>query len=129
VRALAACAVLPPLLSVVSLERIVRAAGTGPAGAGAVPDDAVLAAYVSQVLYRLPPPWRHTCLRRGVVLYWLLRRSGRPVELRIGVRREAGAALAAHAWLMKDGAPYLEPDPSHSARFTEIARFPSPVAG
>jgi hypothetical protein len=122
--------VLPPLVSLVSLERIARLAGAAgaPRSRGA-PDDDVLAAYVSQLLYRLPPPWRHTCLKRGVVLYWLLRRAGRPVALHIGVRRDGAGALAAHAWLVKDGAPYLEQDPAHSARFTEIARFPSPAAG
>jgi hypothetical protein len=129
VRALAACAVLPPLVSVVSLARISAAAGRLPRGPrGAAPDDTALSAYVEQVLRRLPPPWRYTCLRRGVVLYHLLRRAGRPVALHIGVRKDAAGALAAHAWLVKDDAPYLESDPAHSATFSEIARFPSPEA-
>lgn len=114
----------------VSLERIARAAAATPRRASpTAPEDTLLAAYVGQLLYRLPPPWRYTCLKRGVVLYWLLRRAGRPVALHIGVRKDEAGALAAHAWLVKDGAPYLEPDPAHSARFTEIARFPSPAAG
>ena len=113
----------------VSLERIARRAGVARRASPAAPDDGALAAYVSQLLYRLPPPWRHTCLKRGVVLYWLLRRAGRPVALHIGVRKDEAGALAAHAWLMLNGAPYLEPDPAHSTRFTEIAAFPSPAAG
>jgi len=129
VRALAACAVLPPLVSVVSLERIARVARAAARRSPTAPDDDLMAAYVSQLLYRLPPPWRHTCLKRGVVLYWLLRRAGSPVALHIGVRKDDAGALAAHAWLVKDGRPYLEQDPAHSARFTEIASFPSPAAG
>lgn len=110
-----------------SLARIARVAGRAPGRAPrGAPDDAGLAEYVSQLLWRLPPPWRHTCLRRSVVLYHLLRRAGRPVGLRVGVRRDADGALEAHAWLVKDGAPYLESDPAHAARFTEIATFPSP---
>jgi hypothetical protein len=125
-RALAACAVLPPLLLVVSLERIAAAAGRGPTRTprGAAPDDEVLAAYVGRVLRRLPPPWRHTCLRRGIVLYHLLRRAGRPVALQIGVRRTAEGALAAHAWLVKDGRPYLEPGQDQSVSYAPIAAFP-----
>ena len=117
---------LPPLLSLVSLSRIASVAGRSPKrGKVTDPDDAELAAYVDEVLRRLPPPWRYTCLRRGLVLYHLLRRAGRPVALHIGVRKEAGGALAAHAWLVSDGAPYLEYDPAHSATFAEIATFPS----
>jgi hypothetical protein len=128
-RALAACAVLPPLVSIASLSRIGAAVGKRPLRASAAgPDDAALSAFVDRVLRRLPPPWRYTCLRRGLVLYHLLSRAGRPVELLIGVRKDAGGALAAHAWLVKNGVPYLEKDPAHSAAFTEIARLPAPAA-
>ena len=116
---------LPPLLSLVSLTRIASMVGRSPKrGSVTAPDDEVLAAYVGQVLRRLPPPWRYTCLRRGLVLYHLLRRAGRPVALHIGVRKDVGGLLAAHAWLVEGGAPYLEGDPAHSARYVEIAIFP-----
>ena len=128
-RALLACAVLPPLVSAVSLARIsALVERTRRRPWSAVPDDTTLSAFVGQVLRRLPPPWRYTCLRRSVVLYCLLRSSGRPVVLHIGVRKDAGGVLAAHAWLVKGGVPYLESDPAHSATFAEIARFPSPEA-
>lgn len=117
---------LPPLVSLVSFARIAALAGRSPQrGSVTAPDDEVMAAYVGQVLRRLPPPWRYTCLRRGVVLYHLLRRAGRPVALHIGVRKDAGGTLAAHAWLVKGGAPYLELDAAHSATYAEIATFPS----
>lgn len=124
-RALAACAVLPPLLSLVSFARLASLAGRAPGRAkGGAPDDAVLDGYVSMHLRRLPPPWRYTCLRRSLVLYHLLRRAGRPVSLHIGVRKSGRGDLMAHAWLVRDGAAYLEPDRNEHREFKVIATFP-----
>jgi hypothetical protein len=121
--------VVPPLLGVVSLARLGHWLG-GRAGdrriPAAVPDDHAVADWVTGVLRRLPGPWRYTCLRRAAVLYFLLRRAGRPVELWVGVRRVPAGALDAHAWLVRDGRPYLESDPGHAGRYTVIARFPEP---
>ncbi|HEX4823039.1 MAG TPA: lasso peptide biosynthesis B2 protein [Candidatus Polarisedimenticolaceae bacterium] len=55
-----------------------------------------------------------SCLRRALTAWWLLRREGIPVTIRIGVRREE-SALAAHAWIEHDGVP--------------IGDLPSVVAG
>lgn len=49
-------------------------------------------------------PYRATCLRQSLALWWLLRRRGIPAELRIGVRKD-GDALLAHAWVEQEGAP------------------------
>jgi hypothetical protein len=87
-------------------------------------NDAALSAYVGEILRRLPPPWRYTCLRRSVVLYHLLRRAGRDISLHIGVRKSGTGALQAHAWLVRDGAPYLEPDRDEHRAFSVIATFP-----
>ena len=43
-------------------------------------------------------PYDATCLRRSLVLWWLLRRHGINSRLRIGVRREKEGVLA-HAWV------------------------------
>ena len=116
---------LPPLVSIVPLSRISALAGKGPGRESADgPDDRVLSAYVGQVLRRLPPPWSYTCLRRSVVLYHLLRRAGRDVSLYIGVRKSGAGALQAHAWLVRGGAPYLEPDRDEHRAFSVIATFP-----
>lgn len=126
VRAALAAVVIPPLVSVTSLARLASRLGRGPGriGVGDGPDDVSLARWVDGLLRRLPRPWRRTCLKRAAVLYHLLRRAGRPVEMWIGVRRDAAGALVAHAWLMRDGTPYLEsasdPRPLHAV----IARFP-----
>ena len=47
-------------------------------------------------------PYRATCLRQSLVLWWLLSRRGIAVELRIGVRKDGGE-LQAHAWVEHDG--------------------------
>ena len=128
VRATAAVVVVAPLVALRSFAQLARWLGAGrrggPPARAAKVDDALLARWVERVLYALPGPWHHTCLRRATVLYGLLRRAGRPVELVIGVRRDAAGGVAAHAWLERDAAPYLEADPAIPARHTVLARFP-----
>jgi hypothetical protein len=117
--------VLPPLLSIVSLAQLSGFVGSiRGSNASSAPDDAALSACVAGILRRLPPPWRYTCLRRSVVLYHLLRRAGRDISLNIGVRKSGAGALQAHAWLVRDGVPYLEPDREEHRAFSVIATFP-----
>lgn len=47
-------------------------------------------------------PVKATCLKRALVLSWLLGRRGTQTELRMGVARHDGS-LKAHAWLNLDG--------------------------
>lgn len=130
-RAAAATLVIPPLVATTSFARLATRLGRAPARArpGDGPDDASLASWVDGALRRLPRPWRRTCLKRAAVLYHLLRRAGRPVEMWIGVRRDGDGRVAAHAWLMRDGAPYLEPPGATVTLHTVIARFPHPRGG
>jgi Transglutaminase-like superfamily len=124
-RATLAALLFPPLISTVSMERIAkwiaRARSATPPDSSV--DDRALAEWVDRVLRRLPPPWRHTCLRRAVPLHYLLHRAGRPAELRIGVRRNEAGALAAHAWLTRDGKPYLEPGIEQIESFQVLTTF------
>ena len=127
IRATLAALVLPPLVHVVPLDRIARLMTRGPMRSP--PDDAVddraLAEWVDRVLNRLPPPWRRTCLKRALVLHYLVRCAGRRTELQIGVRRDEHDALAAHAWLVRDDLPYLEPGADHAASYQVLTAFPS----
>ncbi len=54
---------------------------------------------------------RASCLRQALVVEQRLRRRGLPAELRIGVRKGAGATFDAHAWVELDnialGQPFL----------------------
>ena len=126
-RATLAALTFPPLIHLTSLERITRwiARTPSPSPPDDTVDDPALAEWVDRVLRRLPPPWRHTCLRRALALHYLLHRAGRPADLRIGVRRDATGALAAHAWLTHDDQPYLESGTEHVGSFQVLTTFPS----
>ena len=124
-RATATVAVVPPLLYFVSFSRLAGwLGGSGNHSVAQDLDDTSLARWVDRLLRNLPNPWRRTCLKRAAVLYHLLRRAGRPVELWIGVHKTGAAALGAHAWLVRGGVPYLETHPEHPQQHTVIARFP-----
>ncbi|HSE51413.1 MAG TPA: lasso peptide biosynthesis B2 protein [Gemmatimonadales bacterium] len=130
-RASLAAVVLPPLVHLASLQRIAGwiEARPAPAAPDATVDDAALAEWVDRVLTRLPPPWRRTCLKRALVLHYLLHRAGRPATLVIGVRRDEHDALAAHAWLAHAGTPYLESGADQVASYQVLTAFPSSTRG
>lgn len=131
-RAAALVLLVPPLVYVVSFARLATwLGGRGQVAPEAALDDASLARWVDRLLRRLPGPWHRTCLKRAAVLYHLLRRAGRPVELCIGVTRGGAAeqgSVAAHAWLVRAGEPYLESHPEHALSHVVIARFPEAPA-
>jgi Transglutaminase-like superfamily len=127
-RAIAAVAIIPPLLELVSfarLERVLRSAAR--VQMTNAPDDRTSSKWVDETLARLPGAWRRTCLRRAAVLYYLLRSSGRDVDLCIGVRRDEHGALLAHAWLVRHGGIYMEPSSTSEVvgEYTLIAQFPA----
>lgn len=115
---------LPPLLSAISFARLARWIGGRRPARAAAPAEADLAAWTEAILRRLPPPWRYTCLRRGIVLYYLLRKSGRDATLHIGVRRAPEGTFVAHAWLTRHSALLLEPLSNQPAQYRIIASFP-----
>lgn len=47
-------------------------------------------------------PYRATCLRRSLLLWWVARRRGFDPQLRIGVRRQS-RTMTAHAWIELEG--------------------------
>ena len=125
IRTVAAALVIPPLLHLLSLERLSRwlvGRSRQPVADGAPPPDST-AWRVDRVLTVLPWPWRRTCLKRAATLFYLLRLSGYQVELRVGVRREKGNRLEAHAWLTFLGEPFLEPPSADILTFSPIATF------
>lgn len=129
-RAAAAALILPAAIRVMSLARLMTwiTPDVSKRRPVAPIDDTALARWVSRILAHLPGPWHLSCLNRSVVLYHLLRAAGRRVELCIGVTRVApGAGLSAHAWLLLDGAPYLEAE-SPSTGLPIVARFPDALA-
>ncbi len=57
-------------------------------------------------------PGNITCLKKALVLSWLLGRRGIATTLRIGVAREEGR-LKAHAWLEQDGRVIIDDASTH----------------
>lgn len=125
-RATAASLALPPLVYLVSLDRLTGwiARTSRPPDPDPTVDDAALAEWVDRVLTRLPGPWRKTCLKRALVLHYLLQRAGRPAGLRIGVRRDESRELTAHAWLVRQEQPYLESAGQSLDSYRVLAAFP-----
>jgi len=124
VRTVLAALVLPPLLSVVSFARLATWINRRHPAKPKAPPESDLAEWTDRLLRRWPPPWRHTCLRRGIVLHYLLRKAGRPAALHIGVRRDAAGAFVAHAWLTRNGELLLEPASNRADQYRVIASFP-----
>ncbi|MEO7997180.1 MAG: lasso peptide biosynthesis B2 protein [Gemmatimonadaceae bacterium] len=118
---------VPPLLYVVPVNRLIARLGARKTSYESPPINE-LVREVDNWLTRLPRPWRTTCLKRSSILYALLRRSGEDVQLHIGVKREADRSFAAHAWLMRNDQPYLEPAGSAYATFQMITAFPEQTA-
>lgn len=63
------------------------------------------------------------CLERSMVLYWLLRSRGIPVELRVGAQKKA-EQFEAHAWVECDGIALNEDEDVH----LHFVPFDGPVA-
>lgn len=116
--------VVPPLVHLAPLHRLTAVLGARRPGRVPPPVEP-LVREVEFWLGRLPWPWRSTCLKRATILYALLRPAGEPVELHVGVKRTREGAFTAHAWLVRGGAPYLEPVTETPETFRVIATFPS----
>jgi len=63
------------------------------------------------------------CLARALALQALMARAGMPARLCIGVTKDSGGVLEAHAWVLHEGAPVFdEPD---LARYSLLSAFPA----
>ena len=71
-------------------------------------------------------PYRATCLRQSLALWWLLRRRGIPAELRIGVRKDGGE-LQAHAWVEHQGQALNDMQRTTAAYAAFALSIPSPA--
>ena len=89
-----------PFTRLLTLSKKVFLNRKGEAALGLVPSVSRLA-WLVEVAGRYTPVTA-TCLKKALVLSWLLGRKGTQTEVRIGVAREEGR-LKAHAWLDYDG--------------------------
>ena len=63
-------------------------------------------------------PWRTSCLRQALAVWWLLRRRRLPAELKIGVIRR-DPPFQAHAWVELDGVA-LDPEAAAHVAFPPL---------
>lgn len=67
-------------------------------------------------------PFPATCLRRSLVLWWLLKRRGVASEIKIGAQRNTGP-FKAHAWVEWDGGQSdSPPELKHLAVFKPLSK-------
>jgi hypothetical protein len=77
--------------------------------------------YVEMAIREGRPLVRPGCLTRGVTRYYFFRRDGMDVSLCFGMGQVDGEFVG-HCWLVKDGAPFMEPyDPR--PRYAEMYRI------
>ena len=64
-----------------------------------------------------------SCWKRAAVLRRYLLLNGIETEVVFGVRKESGGELAGHAWLEREGAPFLEGElPQYTVTFRHPSR-------
>lgn len=97
-----------------------------PAMRVAEPDDARMrkvVLYVDAICSRISYLRSDACVPRSLTLYHFARRFGHDAVWNCGVRKTSDGALDGHAWLTRNGAPYLEPD-DRARRFTVTFSYP-----
>jgi len=117
-------AVLPVAVRYLSVARLVRL--LTPRRVGAARHAALLwhsARTMDWLVDRRPFRFWGHCLRRSLVLYFVATRTGYPVTLVLGARRN-GSSVTGHAWIELDGLPLLEPGEHPEQRFVVMVRLP-----
>jgi hypothetical protein len=133
---LALATVVPVLLRVLSLPRVLRLLTPKQAQPLKADRDRAFARkvahYTDALLRHRLWIYRPNCLRRSLVLYHFLCRSGWAVQICLGVRSTPmgdglSAGLQGHAWLVYGGEPFLERHTGLVERYTVSYRFPAAV--
>jgi len=94
-------------------------------------DAARIVACVERVLARHPVISRSPCLKRSLTLYRFLGARATDIQFCLGVRYANAPhprrtrQIQGHAWLLRNGMPYLELDHQHVRRFRVIYRYPA----
>jgi hypothetical protein len=95
-------------------------------------DEALVVACVNRVLGRHPALPRSPCLKRSLTLYRFLGAAAADLQFCLGVRyaepphrERRSLRLSGHAWLLRNGVPYLEADHLGVERFRVIYCHPT----
>jgi hypothetical protein len=129
-RMIAVLALLPFALRVLPVSRIV--ALLTPERAPHEPRPVLLyscAWWVDRLVDRWPFRFWGHCLRRSLALYFVAMRSGYPVVIALGIRRDGGRSVIGHGWLELEGEPFLEPGEHPEMRFVVMQRLPAGKPG
>jgi hypothetical protein len=111
------------LLTILPFRLVRRLSGgrTRPAPMRASERNAVTPAELANAVVRVSRSVpRATCLTQALALDGLLRRHGHAGKIRIGVAKDTGGALTAHAWVESDGSVLIGGD--EAARFTPLTQ-------
>jgi hypothetical protein len=136
-RILILISLLPPMLRLLSFSRLMTVLTprvSGPANGldlGTSTDKIVK--YTDYFISRSPWTGQNNCLKRSLVLFHFLRKSGIDVQLCLGVRyrvdpdRLPGDALEGHAWLLHNGNTFLEKRAAVTKTYRVTYCFPNGV--
>lgn len=113
----AARAVVPLAVRATSLPSLLQHAPLNTDEAPVDIDDAVRVIEGFEAALRRFPRGTGTCLTRTLWRAIALRRAGVAVDVVLGVRKDAAGRPEGHAWLEREGAPFLERRPEHLAQF------------
>ena len=87
--------------------------------------------FTDYILNLTPGMWKGTCLKRSLVLYFLLRKLGMDVRICFGTRyntrlskQEAKKHLEGHAWLIYKGSIFLERNTELTNTYTMTYSYP-----
>jgi transglutaminase superfamily protein len=120
---------LSVLVRLCSVPRLLRLCALGAPRPPA--DAARIVACVERVLARHPVISRSPCLKRSLTLYRFLGARATNVQFCLGVRYantphpRRTRQIQGHAWLLRNGMPYLERNHLHVRRFRVIYRYPA----
>ena len=126
--------VLPAMLRLLSLPRLMKMLTHRDLRVCKDPDSESkdkIVKFTDYLLNRNFWIYKSTCLKRALVLYYFLRRSGIDVQICFGVRSNAKSSeiktqnvLEGHAWLLYSGNIFLERDAKAIKTYTMTYSFP-----
>jgi hypothetical protein len=128
--------VLPVMLRTMSLPSVLRRLTPRHSPrVGYVPDKEKIARYTDWILRHRLGGYQPNCLKRSLVLYHFLRKSGLEVDIHLGLRRlndrfaielnQQSIDFQGHAWLTANGHVLLERHDPIQTPFQETYRYPN----
>lgn len=127
--------VLPLLIRFLSLPRLLDVLTPKATRRPEAPDPSTMVRYTDRILGTRLWIYQPTCLKRALLLFHFLRRSGMPVSFCLGVQptityaaRDREGRLEGHAWVTYEGRPVYESEKNRNAGYKPTFLFPRPHA-